>query len=403
LPGAGNALDVFGVRGCGKPGRVGSHRLWYYPLLITGSSRPGCHRIPALKVVAHRRDERLAALDAVLAEVTPSPARTSPWSRSPGSRENLILLLTAVLLCALIWVFSARAWLPSLRPAPRPLTIYAVGFFGYSRACAGAPRDGDISPFTVPLTVGRSPSPRLTSSRMAATAWTLSQPGKLRVSCYLAVLDRRHAPWRFRLYVVPWLACGCATSISLNHFFFLLVDVMQLCPRAFALWASPRAGRNGPLNPRANMLLVYNLPTPSGLDDPLPPLDLSGGKRHPLPLTRRDSVPRFSSSAPVLREFITGADDFLPRARRSNLSSRRRRSAHRSGYAGGNLAPAVPHQPPAEIGTGLKEFPETRPFPSVSSPRGRTRRANQELPASTDLLGKNLWAWPACWRVSAGS
>jgi len=231
-------------------------RLWAYPVVMNlvfvtmGST--------ALKVVAHRQDAGLQHLDAILVGVTPSlrlQAIITPW------------LTEALSFCYLLffpylffsWVFYAWRGVASFRRLCVGLfTIYALGFLGYSTVPAAGPHLAMADQFTVPLT-------GWTITRLNDYVVTRGSNGvdvfpslHCAVSSYLLFFDRRHAPWRFRLYLVPCVGLWLATLYLRYHY---LVDVIAgfalaaLAPRLTRHWedsaekASPEFAAHPPRTP----------------------------------------------------------------------------------------------------------------------------------------------------------
>jgi len=211
-------------------------RLWFYPVLVNvvfmtmGST--------ALKLVPHRQDTLLQHIDVMLVGVTPSlRAQTliTPWLTETLS--FCYLLFFPYLLIS--WVFYTWRGLPSFRRLCVGLfTIYAVGFLGYSIAPAAGPYLAMADQFNVPLT-------GWVFTRLNDYIVTHGSNGvdvfpslHCAVSCYLLFFDRRHAPWRFRLYAVPCVGLWLATIYLRYHYF---VDVLAgFALAAFALWLTKR-------------------------------------------------------------------------------------------------------------------------------------------------------------------
>jgi hypothetical protein len=211
-------------------------RLWFYPVVInvvftTMSST-------ALKVVSQRQDAVLQKMDAFLLGMTPSlRAQTlvTPWLTETLS--FCYLLFFPYLLIS--WVFYSWRGLPSFRRLSVGLfTIYAIGFLGYSTVPAAGPHLAMADQFTVPLTGGAFTRINDYVVTRGSNGVDVFPSLHCAVSCYLLFFDRRHAPWRFRLYLVPCIGLWLATIYLRYHYF---VDVLAgFALAAFALWLTRR-------------------------------------------------------------------------------------------------------------------------------------------------------------------
>jgi hypothetical protein len=192
----------------------------------------------ALKVVSHRQDAVLQHIDAMLVGVTPSlraQVLIAPWLTEILS--FCYLLFFPYLLFS--WVFYTWRGLANFRRLCVGLfTIYAVGFLGYSTVPAAGPHLAMANQFTVPLTGWMFT--RLNDYVVAHGSNGVDVFPSLHcaVSCYLLFFDRRHAPWRFRLYAVPCVGLWVATIYLRYHY---CVDVVAgFALAAFALGLTRR-------------------------------------------------------------------------------------------------------------------------------------------------------------------
>jgi hypothetical protein len=207
-------------------------RLWAYPMVMNvvfitmGSTAP--------KLVSHRQDAALQHIDIMLVGVTPSlraQSLVTPWLTEVLS--FCYLLFFPYLFFS--WVYYSWKGLASFRRLCVGLfTIYAAGFLGYSTVPAAGPHLAMADQFTVPLTGWVFT--RLNNYVVAHGSNGVDAFPSLHcaVSCYLLFFDRRHAPWRFRLYAVPCLGLWLATVYLRYHYF---VDVLAgFVLAVFALW-----------------------------------------------------------------------------------------------------------------------------------------------------------------------
>jgi hypothetical protein len=226
-------------------------RLWAYPVVMNlvfmtmGST--------ALKLVPHHQDTVLQHVDAMLVGVTSSLRAQSlitPWLTETLS--FCYLLFFPYLFIS--WAFYTWRGLASFRRLCVGLfTIYALGFLGYSTLPAAGPHLAMADQFTVPLTgwvITRLNNYIVAHGSNGVDAFPSLHCA---VSCYLLFFDRRHAPWRFRLYAVPCIGLWLATIYLRYHYFVDVVAGFALA--AFALWLTRRwdnsAGTQSP-KPAAN-------------------------------------------------------------------------------------------------------------------------------------------------------
>ncbi len=177
-------------------------------------------------------------IDAVLTGVTPSlRAQTliAPWLTEILS--FCYLLFFPYLFIS--WAFYAWRGVSSFRRLSVGLfTIYAVGFLGYSTIPAAGPHLAMADQFTVPLSGWMFT--RLNASVVAQGSNGVDVFPSLHcaVSCYLLFFDRRHARWRFLIYVVPCIGLWLATIYLRYHYFVDVIAGFALA--AFGLWLSAR-------------------------------------------------------------------------------------------------------------------------------------------------------------------
>jgi membrane-associated phospholipid phosphatase len=150
------------------------------------------------------------------------------------------LLFFPYLLISLVLYFrrdldTLRAFLVGL------MTIYGLGFLGYTLVPAAGPWVAMAGAFRHPLAGG--PFTRWNDHLVRAGSNGVDVFPSLHcaVSSYLLLFDRRHARWRHRLYLLPCLGLWISTLYLRYHY---LVDVLfGFALSAFALWLSARYER----------------------------------------------------------------------------------------------------------------------------------------------------------------
>ena len=117
-------------------------------------------------------------------------------------------------------------------------TIYGLGFLGYTFVPAAGPCHALAGQFTVPLEGGWF-------TRLNAAVVTHGSNGvdvfpslHCAISCFLLFFDRRHRPWRFKLYLVPCVGLWFSTLYLRYHYMIDVVCGFALA--AFALWLANR-------------------------------------------------------------------------------------------------------------------------------------------------------------------
>jgi membrane-associated phospholipid phosphatase len=117
-------------------------------------------------------------------------------------------------------------------------TIYGIGFLGYSWVPAAGPWHAMADQFKIPLEGWWIT--RLNAAVVARGSNGVDVFPSLHcaISCFFLFFDRRHRPWRFRLYVVPCVGLWISTIYLRYHY---AVDV--ICGFALAgtaLWLANR-------------------------------------------------------------------------------------------------------------------------------------------------------------------
>ena len=199
-----------------------------------------------LKVTPQKFDGVLAGFDRALCGTTLSGQAAeiaTPWLTEVLS--FCYLLFFPYLLISLC--YYAYRGIPMMRRLMAGLfTIYGIGFLGYSLVPAGGPYLAFPEEFGVPLT------------GWAVTkfnAWVVANGSNgvdvfpslhCAVSCYLLFFDKRHSPWRFRLYLIPCFGIWAATIYLRYHYALDLIAGFSLA--AFALWLTKGWAKNDSLH-----------------------------------------------------------------------------------------------------------------------------------------------------------
>jgi membrane-associated phospholipid phosphatase len=120
-------------------------------------------------------------------------------------------------------------------------TIYGIGFLGYSIFPAAGPHIAMAGQFTKPLDGGWIT--RWNAAIVAAGSNNVDVFPSLHcaVSSFLLFFDRRHRPWRFKLYLVPAVGLWVSTIYLRYHYFIDVVCGFAIA--AFALWLAKRYPR----------------------------------------------------------------------------------------------------------------------------------------------------------------
>lgn len=120
-------------------------------------------------------------------------------------------------------------------------SIYGIGFLGYSLAPAVGPGIAMAGRFSVPLDGWWITRWNSTLVERGSNGVDVFPSLHCAVSSYLLFFDRRHKPWRFRLYLVPCAGLWCSTVYLRYHYFVDIVCGFAL--GAFGLWLARRYPR----------------------------------------------------------------------------------------------------------------------------------------------------------------
>jgi membrane-associated phospholipid phosphatase len=120
-------------------------------------------------------------------------------------------------------------------------TIYGIGFLGYSFVPAAGPGHAMAGEFNVPLTGWWLTKWNAAIVARGSNGVDVFPSLHCAVSSFFLFFDRRHRPWRFKLYLVPCVGLWCSTIYLRYHY---LVDVLcGFALSAFALWLARRYPR----------------------------------------------------------------------------------------------------------------------------------------------------------------
>jgi hypothetical protein len=121
-------------------------------------------------------------------------------------------------------------------------TIYGIGFLGYSLVPAAGPCLAMAGQFTVPLTGWWITKWNAAVVAGGSNGVDVFPSLHCAISSFLLFFDRRHRPWRFRLYLVP--AAGLWLSTIYLRYHYLIDVICGFALAAFALWLARRYPRN---------------------------------------------------------------------------------------------------------------------------------------------------------------
>ncbi len=117
-------------------------------------------------------------------------------------------------------------------------TIYGIGFLGYSFVPASGPCQAMAKDFKVPLVGWWITYLNNAVVLRGSNGVDVFPSLHCAVSSFFLFFDRRHRPWRFRLYLVPCVGLWLSTIYLRYHY---LIDVLcGFALSAFALWLARR-------------------------------------------------------------------------------------------------------------------------------------------------------------------
>jgi membrane-associated phospholipid phosphatase len=113
-------------------------------------------------------------------------------------------------------------------------TIYGIGFLGYSLLPAAGPYLSMADQFTKPLDGWWITKWNAAIVAAGSNKVDVFPSLHCAISSFLLFFDRRHRPWRFRLYLVPAVGLWLSTIYLRYHYFIDVVCGFALA--ALALW-----------------------------------------------------------------------------------------------------------------------------------------------------------------------
>jgi membrane-associated phospholipid phosphatase len=136
-------------------------------------------------------------------------------------------------------------------------TIYGIGFLGYSLLPAAGPYLSMTDQFTTPLDGWWITKWNAAIVAAGSNKVDVFPSLHCAISSFLLFFDRRHRPWRFKLYLVPAVGLWLSTIYLRYHYF---IDVLcGFALAAFALWLAQRY----PRKPDGGMPLPARPATPT--------------------------------------------------------------------------------------------------------------------------------------------
>lgn len=143
-------------------------------------------------------------------------------------------------------------------------TIYGIGFLGYSFVPAAGPYHAMAKQFTVPLSGWWITKWNAAIVARGSNGVDVFPSLHCAVSSFFLFFDRRHKPWRFKLYLVPCVGLWISTIYLRYHYF---IDVLcGFALSAFALWIASRYPRESDLKTEAQTARADSTtPTPIAL------------------------------------------------------------------------------------------------------------------------------------------
>lgn len=113
-------------------------------------------------------------------------------------------------------------------------TIYGIGFIGYSFVPAAGPCHNIALQFAVPLNGWWITKWNAAIVARGSNGVDVFPSLHCAVSSFFLFFDRRHRPWRFKLYLIPCVGLWLSTIYLRYHYFVDVVCGFGLS--AFALW-----------------------------------------------------------------------------------------------------------------------------------------------------------------------
>jgi membrane-associated phospholipid phosphatase len=141
-------------------------------------------------------------------------------------------------------------------------TIYGLGFLGYSLVPATGPCADMAQQFSVPLTGGWITKANAAVVARGSNGVDVFPSLHCAISSFFLFFDKRHRPWRFKLYLLPCVGLWLSTIYLRYHYFIDLLCGFMLA--AFALWLANCYPGRPAVNPQPNLAAVAS-DTPNSL------------------------------------------------------------------------------------------------------------------------------------------
>ena len=235
------AANVWAIRLCRSNGTSTRWRLGllFYPVAMNVVFFQMKTAIP--KIHPERMDAWLEQIDR-LGIGTNLSLRLQPLAH-PALTEFFsacYLLFFPYLLFSMIYYFCGEVELLK-RFVVGLFTIYGIGFLGYSLVPAAGPCLAMAGQFTVPLSGWWITKWNAAVVAGGSNGVDVFPSLHCAISSFLLFFDRRHRPWRFRLYLVP--AAGLWLSTLYLRYHYCLDVLCGFALAAFALWLARRFPR----------------------------------------------------------------------------------------------------------------------------------------------------------------
>jgi hypothetical protein len=211
-------------------------RLWFYPVAMNAAFFTMGQTVAI--VYPGRCDDALAAIDSALFGDMLS-VRTGEIASPVVTEIFSICYFLYFPYLFVSWFYAAWRGLPLLRQLFTGMfTIFGIGFLGYSFVPAAGPHLAFPDAFSGPLQGWVMT--RLNAAVVAGGSNGVDVFPSLHcaMSAFMLFFDRRHSPWRYRLYLVPCIGLWFATIYLRYHYFADVVVGFFLA--AFALWITNR-------------------------------------------------------------------------------------------------------------------------------------------------------------------
>ena len=120
-------------------------------------------------------------------------------------------------------------------------TIYGIGFLGYSLVPAAGPCHALATDFSTPLDGWWFTQWNAAVVARGSNGVDVFPSLHCAISSFFLFFDRRHRPWRFKIYLIPCIGLWCSTIYLRYHYAVDLLCGFALA--ALALWLAKRYPR----------------------------------------------------------------------------------------------------------------------------------------------------------------